>query len=105
MTWDLVDYSYHRSLRATTSRITFTWLSHGYGLFPICHLMPIISCSLCMLCLFLSLCHVIVTLVCIYPGATILLLCVFACLVEILVAIAIFTMRHMLLLILVLGES
>ena len=47
--WDPVDYPYHRSLRARTPRISFTWLSYGYGLFTTCHLMPILLCSLCML--------------------------------------------------------
>ena len=98
MTWDHVDYPYHRSLRARTTRISSTWLSHDYGLFTTCHLMPILLCSLCMLCLLLCLCHAIVTLACIYPWFTImLLLCVFACLVEILVAITMFIMCLMLL--------
>ena len=106
MTWDHVDNPYHHCLRATTTRISFTWLSHDYGLYITCYLMPILSCSLCMLYLFTWFCHAIVTLVCIYPWFTIMLLpCVFACLVEILVAIAMFTMCFMLLLILVLGES
>ena len=106
MLWDPVDYPYHRSLHARTTRISFTWLSHGYGLFTTCHLMPILLCSLCMLCLLLCLCHAIVTLACIYPWFTImLLLCVFACLVDILVSIAMFTMCLMLLLLVVLGES
>ena len=65
--WDPVDYPYHRSIRARTTRISSTWLSHGYGPFTTCHLMPILSCSLCMLYLFLCLCHAIVTLACIYP--------------------------------------
>ena len=106
MTWDPVDYPYHRSLRARTKRISFTWLSHGYGLFTTCHLMPILSCSRCMLCLFTWFCHAIVTLAWIYPWCTIMiLLCVFACLVEILVAIAMFIMCPMLLMLVVLGES
>ena len=45
----------------------FSWLSHGYGLSTTCHLMPILLCSLCMLCLLLCLYHAIVTLACIYP--------------------------------------
>ena len=93
MTRDPVNNPSHRSLRATTTRISLTWLSHGYGLFTTCHLMLIFPCSLCMLFLLLCLCHAIVTLACIYPWFTImLLLCVFACLVEILVAIAMFIM-------------
>ena len=67
MTWDPVDYPYHHSLCARTTRISSTWLSHGYGLFTTCHLMLIFSCSLCMLSLLLCLCHASVTLVCIYP--------------------------------------
>ena len=106
MTWDPVDYHYDHSLRARTTRISSTWLSHGYGLYITCHLMLILPCSLCMLFLLLCLCHAIVTVACIHPCFTImLLLCVFACLVEILVAIAMFTMCLMLLLLVVLGES
>ena len=97
MTWNHVNYPFHHSLRATTTRISLTWLSHGYGLYTDCCFMLILSCSLCMLC-FLCLCHAIVTLACIYPWFIImLLLCVFACLVEILVAIAMFIMCLMLL--------
>ena len=33
---------YHRSLRASTTRISFTWLSYDYGLFTTCHIMPIL---------------------------------------------------------------
>ena len=96
--WDPVNYPSHRSLRATTTRISLTWLSHGYGLYTDCCFMLILPCSLCVLCLLLCLCHAIVTLACIYPWFTImLLLCVFACLVEILVAIAMFIMCLMLL--------
>ena len=91
--WDPVDCPCHHSLRATTTRIYSTWLSHGYGLYITCYFMPILSCSLCMLCLLLCLCHLIVTLACNFPWFKImLLLCVFACLVEILVAIAMFIM-------------
>ena len=46
MLWDPVDYPYHRSLRVRTTRISSTWLSHGYGLFTTCHLMLIFPCSL-----------------------------------------------------------
>ena len=96
--WDPVDCPSYHSLRATTTRISLTWISHGYGLYTASHFLLILPCSLCMLCLFICLCHAIVTLACIYPWFTImLLLCVFACLVEILVAIAMFIMCLMLL--------
>ena len=104
--WDPVDYPYHRPLRARTTRNSSTWLSHGYGPFTTSHIMLILPCSLCVLCLLLCLCHAIVTLACIYPWFTIrLLLCVFACLVEILVAIAMFIMCAILSMLVVLGES
>ncbi len=106
MTWDPVNYPSHHSLRTTTTCISLTWLSHGYGLYTACRFMLILLCSLCMLCLLLCLCHAIVTLSCIYPWFTImLLLCVFACLVEILVAIAMFIMCLMLLIIVVLARD
>jgi hypothetical protein len=106
MIWDPMDYPYHRSLRARITCISSTWFSHGYGLYITCYFMPIISCSLCMLCLFPCLCHAIVTLACTYMWFTImLLLCVFAWLVEILVAIAMISLCPMLLTLVVLGES
>ena len=104
--WDPVDYPYHRSLRARTTHNSSTWLSHGYGPFTTSHIMLILPCSLCMLCLFTWFCHAIVTLACIYPWFTIMiLLCVFACLVDILVAIDMIYLCPMLLMLVVLGES
>ena len=43
MTWDPVDCPSHHSLRATTSRIPFTWLSHGFGLYITCYVMSIFT--------------------------------------------------------------
>src|SRR3989337_2555633 len=61
MTWDPVDCLSHRSLRAKTSRISSTWPSHGYGLLSNTYSMPILPCSLCMICSFRCLCHAFVT--------------------------------------------
>ena len=44
-----------------SSRISSTWLSHSYGLSSITYYMPILPCSLCMICSFLCLCHAFVT--------------------------------------------
>ena len=55
------------SLRAKTTHISSTWLSHGYGLYTASGFLLILPCSLCILCLLLCLCHAIVTLACIYP--------------------------------------
>ena len=55
MPWDPVNYPSHRSLRATTTRISLTWISHGYGLYITCNLMLILACSLCMISLLLCL--------------------------------------------------
>ena len=106
MTWDPMDCLSHRSLRANTSRIHSTWPSLGYGLLSIKYSMPMLPCSLCMICLFLCLFHAFVTHALHYTWWLILVLvCVFASLVEILLAIAMFTMCHMLLMLVVLGES
>jgi hypothetical protein len=103
---DPMDYPSHHSLHARTLHVTSTWLSHDYGLYTTCHFMPIFSCSLCMLCFILCLCHAIVTLACTYMWFTImLLLSVFACLVEMLVAIAMISLCPVLLMLVVLGES
>ena len=91
MTWDPMDCISHRSLRAKTSRISSTWLSHGYGLSSITSYMPILPCPLCMICSFLCLCHAFVTHALHYTWWLILVLvCVFASLVEISLVIAMF---------------
>ena len=89
MTWDPMDCLSHRSLRAKTSRIHSTWPSLGYVLLSITYYMPILPCSLCMICSFLCLWHAFLTHALHYTWWLILVLvCVFASLVEILLAIA-----------------
>ena len=44
-----------------SSHISSTWPSLGYGLLSITYSMPILPCSLCMICSFLCLCHAFVT--------------------------------------------
>ena len=91
MTWDPIDFLSHRSLRAKTSRISSTWLSDGYWLSSITYYMPILPCSLCMICPFLCLWHAFVTNALHYTWWLILILvCVFASLVDILLVIVIF---------------
>ena len=84
MTWDSMECLSHRSLRARTSRISSTLFSLGYGLFTTSHFMPILPCSLCMICSFICLCHAFVTHALHYTWWLILVLvCVFASWVEI----------------------
>ena len=91
MIWDPVDYPYHRSLCAKTLRISSTWPSHGYGLLSITYSMTILPCSLCMICSLLCLCHALVTHALHYTWWLILvLICVFASLVETLLVLAMF---------------
>ena len=93
MTWDPMDCLSHRSLRAKTSCISSTWPSLGYGLLSITYSMPILPCSLCMICSLLCLCHAFVTHALHYTWWLILILvCVFASLVEILLVIAMFAL-------------
>ena len=77
-----------------TSRISSTWPSHGYGLFSITYSMPILLCSLCTICSFLCLCHAFLThaLHCTW-WLILILVCVFASLVEIVLVIAMFLLR------------
>ena len=78
-----------------SSRISSTWLSHGYGLLSITYSVPILPCSLCMICSFLCLCNAFVTHALHYTWWLILLrACVFASLVEILLVIALFQLCH-----------
>ena len=96
MAWDPVDCLSPRSLCAKTSRISSTWLSHGYGLSSITYYMPILPCSLFMICSSLCLCHAFVTHALHYTWLLILLLvCVFASLVEISLVIAMFALCPM----------
>src|SRR3954467_13875450 len=53
--------SHGLSFPPLTSRISFTWPSHGYGLLSIIYPLPILPCSLCMICPFLCPCHAFVT--------------------------------------------
>ena len=94
MTWGPMECLSHRSLRANTSHISSTWPSLGYGLLSIIyHSMPIFPCSHCMICLFICLCHAFVTHASHYTWWLILILvCVFASLVEILLVIAMFAL-------------
>ena len=96
MTWNPMDCLSHRSLRANTSRISSTWPSLGYGLLSITYYMPILPCSLCMICSFPCLCHAFVTHAFHYTWWLILLRAyVFASLVEILLVIAMFALCPM----------
>ena len=106
MIWDLVDCPYHRSLCTRTSAHLLLGSHKALGYISIVTLFPFYHIHFACYTSFYAFPMQLWPLLAFYPWFTIIpLLFVFAFLMEILVVIAMFTSYHMLLLILVLGES